>query len=319
MTADGAGSPRTPAMTRHTVRVMAPSRRVVHLAFNDVKPSALEAATRVRALIERHAEFAGHIDVHYECDTEAIAKSDLICVVGGDGTLLAAARRLLGTGVPILGVNAGRVGFMAAFDPDAFEARAADLLEHAPLPLRTVRALSATVSDGDGGATPLEAINEMVITAGPPFRMISLEIAINGEPGPVVNGDGLIVSTPLGSTAYNVSAGGPIVAPDAPVTVITPIAAHSLAFRPIVLSEDDRVSIRVARGNDDGDIGTTLVADGQIHKRLHPGAEVVIEGPRRSVDFVMNPETTYLSTLMKKLHWAVQPAAQGRPPQPPER
>ena len=266
------GPGRTTLAGRHKVRVMSPAPRTVQLAFNKSKPAARSAAERVRALIEAHATFAGGLDLPAPCENASLADVDLICVVGGDGTLLAAARCLLDTRIPILGVNAGRVGFMAAFDLEAFEERAPRLLDGSALPIRTVHALTATVASRDGATHAFEAMNEVVVTAGPPYRMISLAIKINGEPGPVVSGDGLIIATPLGSTAYNVSAGGPIVSPDAPVTVITPIAAHSLAFRPIVVSESDTVEITVLRGNAPDPTGTALVVDGQVEHTLEEGA-----------------------------------------------
>ena len=303
------------------------TRRVL-LAINARKPRSIEAADRVAPLIERHAQLLGRVDVN-GCELCTSAGNgdrpgqsgdrtpDLITVLGGDGTLLAAARCFAGQlsaehEIPLLGINAGRVGFMAAFDVDGFAACAEEVLTAAALPTRALRMLSATHTapkDDKPGPNGLHAVNEFVITAGPPYRMIALRLDIDGVPGPVVRGDGLIVSTPNGSTAYNVSAGGPIVAPGVEAVVIAPIAAHSLSFRPIVLPAWSRIDITVEQGNEEEGAahGTTLVADGQLHRRLRTGDVISITGDGPRVRFVTNPAVPYWQTLMGKMRWAAAP------------
>ncbi len=156
------------------------------------------------------------------------------------------------------------------------------------------------------------ALNEAVVTAGPPYRVIELCIVINGEPGPSVRGDGVIVSTALGSTAYNVSAGGPIVHPGVDATLITPIAAHSLAFRPIAVPGDSTIEIVPTQLNNRGEAGTTLVLDGQIQRRIHAGQRVRIARSDQAVKLVTNTESVYWRTLIDKLHWAKPPALRDR-------
>jgi NAD+ kinase len=148
------------------------------------------------------------------------------------------------------------------------------------------------------------ALNECVVTSGPPYRMIALSVSINGEAGPTFSGDGLIVSTPTGSTAYNVSAGGPIVSPDTDALVITPIAAHSLAFRPIVVAGSSDIEATMLRGNAGG---TALVLDGHVVATLGEGDRVRVgrEGP--PIRFVRNPRGSYWTTLIEKLNWAIPP------------
>ena len=312
MTPPGTPDARAPVAPRERIEVMPSSRpRRVLLALNPTKARAAAAADRIQGILEQAVEFAGRVSLTETEPVTADEAIDVICVVGGDGTLLAAARRLSHLNAPIVGVNAGRVGFMAAFDLESFERIGpAVLLAERPA-VRNVRALRVGVDQQSSGSFETLAFNEAVITAGPPYRMIVLELTINGERGPIVSGDGLIVSTPLGSTAYNVSSGGPIVAPEAPVMVVTPIAAHSLAFRPIVLPATDRVSIRLLDANvNETHEGTTLVCDGQLHRAVAPGDTVHIDGSGPAVGFVKNPESTYLRTLMTKLHWAREP--QGR-------
>ncbi|MFZ4574769.1 MAG: NAD(+)/NADH kinase, partial [Phycisphaerales bacterium] len=152
------------------------------------------------------------------------------------------------------------------------------------------------------------AVNEVVITAGPPFRMLQLGLNINGRQGPLLTGDGLIVSTPLGSTAYNLSAGGPIVSPMVDVWSMTPIAAFSLSFRPIVISSHGRLEVNVQRANgDDGCPGTTIVIDGQVQKRVGTGDRLVLTRHDREIRFVSNASADYWSRLISKLGWAAPP------------
>ncbi len=153
------------------------------------------------------------------------------------------------------------------------------------------------------------ALNDAVVTAGPPYRMIALTIRIDGQPGPQVAGDGLIVATPIGSTAYNVSAGGPIISPDVSAMVVTPIAPHSLSFRPIVVAGSSTIELTLDRVNDQDDLdgpagGTSLVLDGQLAVRLHAGQRVLIRQNPRQARFVRNPRSSYWHTLIDKMRWA---------------
>jgi NAD+ kinase len=280
------------------------------LSVNTRKPEAARAAADVRALIERHGRLAGQIDASPGAPFTDTRGADLIVVLGGDGTLLSQARRWVNLDIPLLGVNLGRLGFLAEFDLAALATQAASLFGDASLNIRRVSMLRAEAfRDGDSRAFFAEtALNEAVITAGPPFRMIDLSLSIDGGPGPTVSGDGLIVSTPTGSTAYNVSAGGPIVAPELDALVITPIAAHSLAFRPIVVGGPSVIDITLARANDDGrGSGTTLVIDGQLPTRLTGGERLRISRHDRSARFVTNPAGSYWNTLIEKMRWAETP------------
>jgi NAD+ kinase len=282
------------------------------LIVNPRKPRAVDGGPEVRALIEQHGSLVA------EFKSTEIKEGlpgmlgghpvDLIIVMGGDGTILSAARAGLNLGVPLLGINTGKVGFMAGYELAAFRQDAEGILGGDVLHTHQHRTLHGTVLDRDG-QTRYDAIalNEMVVTAGPPYRMITLDLRIDSQPGPTVSGDGLIVSTPLGSTAYNISAGGPIVAPGVDSCVITPIAAHSLSFRPIVLHAETPVDIAVRSVNSMEEAGTTLLIDGQGHHRLNQGDTVRIRAGERSVRFVSDPRVSYWRTLLGKMHWASTP------------
>lgn len=228
---------------------------------------------------------------------------DRLVVIGGDGTLIAAVRRALESGVPVLGVNAGRLGLLAEFDVGSLRANAELAFGSAPL-VREHLVLEVEVRDSEG--TPRlagVAVNECVVTAGPPFRMIELELGIDGSAGPVLNGDGVIVSTPIGSTAYNVSAGGPIIQPTVEALAITPVAPHSLAFRPIVVDASTEITITVKASNP----GTTLVLDGQENHPLSPGDRVEVRRSARRARLVGDPGSPYWNTLIHKMRWAAPP------------
>lgn len=291
--------------------------RSVLLIVNERKPDAMEAAGEVRALIERHGRLAGMLRASSDEPLPEAGAVDLVVVLGGDGTLLNAAHRFRALGKPMLGVNVGKVGFLAGFELEAIARHAPGVFGAGALTVRSVPTLRATISD-DGAAEPLDdavALNEFVVAAGPPYRMITLSLTIDGHAGPTVSGDGLIVSTPLGSTAYNVSSGGPIISPDLDAAVVTPIAAHSLAFRPIVVPTSTAISITVLEANQPGAgaEGTALVADGQILRNIGAGQRVGITVGDDRVQFAHDPDANYWDTLMHKMHWAVQPRVRGAP------
>ena len=148
-----------------------------------------------------------------------------------------------------------------------------------------------------------KAVNDVFITAGPPFHVIEMKIAVDGERLPSCVGDGLIVSTPTGSTAYNLSAGGPILAGSMEAMVITPICPHSLSFRPIVIDAASVVEIRCTRINE----GTTVSVDGQVATKPALGEVLNVARVRSSFLVVENPMRTRWDTLVTKLGWARQP------------
>ncbi len=288
----------------------------VLLIVNRDKPDAADAEAEISTLIEAHGTLVDVLPA--ESSPAPDVSVDVVVVLGGDGTLLSQSRRFLDAGLPMLGVNFGRLGILAQFDLASLHTQAKRVFGEDTLEMFDVRPLLVRVwPDGDRSQAPAFqefALNDGVITAGPPYRMISMEILFGDVPGPSVSGDGLIVSTPLGSTAYCVSAGGPIVAPSVDAMVITPIAAHSLAFRPIVVNANEIVSIRLDRVNNDdagGQGGTTLVLDGQMQHRLAESDLVEIRRDPRLVSFVRNSDATYWKTLLEKMHWAVAPKARG--------
>jgi NAD+ kinase len=272
------------------------------------RPCPADVLARVRAAVSRHATLVGEFDVH-----DALPKgfdADRVVAIGGDGTIMSALRQMVDRGVPVVGVNVGRLGFLAEFDAASLEANAGTVLGGEPEVHH--RMVLAVIVRGADGAVRYEglAVNDCVVTAGPPFRMIGLALRFGGEEGPEFLGDGIIVATPVGSTAYNASSGGPIVHPDVEGIVVTPSSAHSLAFRPVVLPSHLDVSARVVRAND----GTTLVVDGHINVGLRVGDTVVAGRHHATARLVARPDASYWQTLVDKMRWAEPPnygASQG--------
>lgn len=286
--------------------------RAVVLITNRKKPNAIAAVDEVRALIKKYGKLIAELQSHEEDGLPSPEEVDLVIALGGDGTILSAARRCLTLRAPLLGVNTGKVGFMAGFELDAFRASAESLLGDDPLDIHPVTPLHGVVRGSDGSPRHASfALNEFVVSAGPPFRMITLDISVDDNPGPTVSGDGLIISTPLGSTAYNVSAGGPIVAPGVGAMIVTPIAAHSLSFRPIVIRSDSEVRIHISSVNAVEAAGTTLIIDGQISYRLSEGDILRVTAAKERIEFVLDPTVSYWQTLLNKMHWASEPNASG--------
>lgn len=289
----------------------------VYVVANSAKASVQQTLAGLTTRLSAEKRLAG-VDSSGDADLSTIA-ADLVLVLGGDGTLLSAARRLAGRQVPLMGVNFGRLGFLASFSPEEFEHHL-DALSAGRLPISRRRALEGSVLPADAPTEICDptsvsrwrrfvsmALNDAVITAGPPFHMIELQMGVDGQPGVRYFGDGVIVSTPSGSTAYNISAGGPILSPDVGALCITPICPHSLSFRPVVVSDQSTVLIEATYVN----AGTTFFCDGQASTRLASGERVVIRRSLHDVLLVENPHNRQWRSLAEKLHWAVGPKYSG--------
>jgi NAD+ kinase len=240
-----------------------------------------------------------------ECRPEVLRKCDFAIVLGGDGSIISAARYLSAAKVPVIGVNLGRLGFLAEFSVAEFKHYFDDILAGRARVERRMM-LNCRVSSRAPQARERfssRAVNDVFITAGPPFHVIEMKIAVDGEQLPSLVGDGLIISTPTGSTAYSLSAGGPILAGSMEAMVITPICPHSLNFRPIVIDAASVIQISCTRLNE----GTTVAVDGQVTTGLAMDDVVTVARVRSSFLVVENPTRTRWDTLVTKLGWARKP------------
>jgi len=251
-------------------------------------------------------ELAGHVEIVAELhsDNEPLPPdfhADVAVAVGGDGTFISQARRVVDLDLPLLGVNVGHLGFLAEFGVESLREHAAVVFgPDAPITHNMI--LHATVERGGTTISRGLAINDCVVTSSAP-RMIQISLSVDGANGPRMHGDGVIVATPVGSTAYNVSAGGPILHPGVEAMVITPLAVQSLAFRPVVISADCEICIRIERAG----ASTILVEDGQIATSLESGDVVSIRRHDKDARFIVHPDRTYWRILVDKLRWALPP------------
>jgi len=281
---------------------------------NARREGVYEEAQRLLPFLRQHAEVV-LVDLYQEKDLSPY-QADLTLVLGGDGAILRAARQMGYRQIPVLGVNLGRLGFLADLSPEelctCFPAVVGGryrLTEH--LMLECV-----FQAPGEGGVSPAYlGINDIAIFTGPPFHMIELELAVDGEAVARYSGDGLIVSTPVGSTAHSLSAGGPILGQELSAFVITPICPHTLTNRPVVDSADKVYTIAVRRA----DPGATLVIDGQDQVPLEVGHRVTVRRAPVTFKLVKVPGRSFYQTLHDKLDWGRQPNYRSEPPGGSER
>jgi NAD+ kinase len=224
---------------------------------------------------------------------------DALLTLGGDGTLLRAARFLAGHAVPIIGVNLGRLGFLTCCSaselPSALERFVAGDYQAEPR-----MALRACVDDAS--STERDhwfALNDVVLHKGGFARVVPLRIAANGEPVAAYSADGVILSTPTGSTAYSLSAGGPVVVPTLDTILVTPISAHALAIRPLVLASNAEVTVQA----DDAVEELWVTVDGQGGTTFAPGERLVVRRAAHHVVIVRFSGQSFFSTMRRKLGW----------------
>jgi NAD+ kinase len=227
---------------------------------------------------------------------------DLLVVLGGDGTLLGMAARTGATGraVPILGVNFGRLGFLTEVTLDELYSTLESALA-GTAKLQERRLLSATVLRRHETRHAQVVLNDVVVTRGEISRVIDLEVTVNGEFVTRAKADGIIVASPTGSTAYNLAASGPIVHPEVDALVITPIAPHTLANRPIVIPAASVVEVRPVESARQGDVLATF--DGQTTFKLDAHDVVRVTRAPSPVRIVRAASRTYFDTLREKLGW----------------
>jgi NAD+ kinase len=227
---------------------------------------------------------------------------DFAIVFGGDGSIISAARQLSESSVPIVGVNLGKLGFLAEFGVEELKDYFNELVAGKASIEKRMLLNCKVFSDSKERFSSI-AVNDVFITAGEPFRTIDLKISVDAQSVADCVGDGLIISSPSGSTAYNLSAGGPILSAKMEAMAITPICPHSLSFRPIVINADSKVKVTCVRVNQ----GSTVSIDGQISLSLASGDLVSIERAKSSFLVVNNPARTQWDTLATKLSWAEKP------------
>ncbi|MCX6562359.1 MAG: NAD(+)/NADH kinase [Candidatus Aminicenantes bacterium] len=221
-------------------------------------------------------------------------ESDLVVVLGGDGTLLSIAHIAARHGVPVMGVNLGSLGFLTEVTLPEMTLALDALLDGAPGVISSRLLLEATFK----GEASL-CLNDVVINKGAVARMIHLKIWIDDRGLETLKADGLIIATPTGSTAYSLAAGGPILYPSIPAVLLTPICAHTLSFRPIVISSDTRIRIELLTSGEE----VYLTFDGQRGGAMVNGDVVEVRRAKHALNLVSSPQRNYFGLLSEKFSW----------------
>ena len=224
---------------------------------------------------------------------------DMAISLGGDGTFLKAARYVGATGIPIVGINTGRLGFLADVSADEMEVFFAKLHE-GRYSVRERSLLELTTSDDNG--QPSYALNEVTLSKHDSSSMIAVHTHVGGEHLATYMGDGLIIATPTGSTAYSLSAGGPIVYPQADVFVLTAVAPHSLNVRPIVIADDKTIELNIESRS-----GSFLVAVDGISRSCPEHTTITLRKAPHTIRVVKQEGSTFFRTLQKKMMWGTDP------------
>lgn len=223
-----------------------------------------------------------------------VAGVDLVLVLGGDGTLLSAARLAGPLDKPVLGINIGGLGFLAEYELAEWEQALADVLAGR---VRIERRMM--IDCREDGAAFGWALNDVVITKAALARMVTVEVHVDDQSVARVRADGLIVSTPVGSTGYNLSAGGPIVAPSEDLLIVTPICPHQLNVRPLVVPATSRLRIEVVDHAEE----SYLTLDGQVGRPITQATSIDVVRAPRDLRLVSGPGKRFYDILQRKLGW----------------
>jgi NAD+ kinase len=285
--------------------------RRVALVGRHVSPGIAEPLSRLASFLVAR----GH-EVIVESDTarctgiagyasappEALGtRSDVAIVVGGDGTMLSIARHLAPLDVPLIGINQGRLGFLTDIPFTSMEENLAAMLSGRYVEERRTL-LAAEVVRADGTRDAAYALNDVVLNRGGGGTMIDCAVEIDGRFVYAMRADGIIVTTPTGSTAYALSAGGPILDPQVPAFALVPVAPHALTHRPIAFADTATIALTLERGKD-----AALHCDGQAHFALTEGERVTVRRAPHRARFLHPEGHDYFAMLREKLHWSETP------------
>jgi NAD+ kinase len=279
---------------------MASNQRARALILTDGSRAEMRnTVERLRPVLDKHLDVIGvSLDFSADLDTD---DADLAIVFGGDGSILRAARQMGTNQKPVLGVNLGRLGFLAALQPDKLEQA---LPEIAACRYCVNEHLMFECTHERNGAqlTQVLGLNEASVLAGAPFTMLDIQLYVDGELATTYSCDGLIVSTPIGSTAHSLSAGGPILRNNLQAFVVSPINPHTLTNRPVVDSADRTLEIAVPKPNE----GTSLMVDGRVLGTIEAKDRVRITRSEAMFKTVEVAGQSYYRTLREKLGWGGQ-------------
>ena len=295
--------------------------RTVGIAVRPDSPAIAQRARRLAAwLADRNVEVLGDgpwagtngrgkraVALEHVERTAMMRKADLVVVLGGDGSLLGMARLSQNGAAPVVGLHHGDFGFLTESERGGPNSIIAKILDgDYEVEQRTM--LAVEVKRNSHVVARAQALNDAVVARGTLSRMVTLEASVDGEYLATYKGDGLVIATPTGSTAYSLSAGGPVVEPNMSAILLTPISPHTLSSRPLVLSDRSSVAVRVVPGSDD----VMLSIDGQESIELESDDVVEATKSRHRASIVKASGESFFGILRRKLSWGVRGEALGR-------
>lgn len=259
----------------------------VRRGLDDLRPWLASRAELVGVADERHQPLPGE-------------DADLVVILGGDGAILSAAARLRGASPPVIGIRTGHFGFLAELEPLTCRGYLDQILGGEG---RVVERMTVSLEVRRDGRPIVEdlAVNDAVVTAAEPARMVGLDLQVDGEHVATYRGDGLVLSTPVGSTAHSLAAGGPVVEPSSEALLVTPLASHTLSSRPLVLSARRRLVVRPSRQRP---MVAAVAVDGQRTYRVEPRDSVHVARSDRPLRIMTVVERSFFETLRRKFHWS---------------
>lgn len=269
------------------------------LGSGDRRPQVLEEVERLRPEVEKLVDIVGE-DFSYQTDLSK-CEADIAIVLGGDGSILRAARQMGTNQIPVLGVNLGKLGFLADVHPDHLRSSLQCIVESKHQVIDHLMIRCQVFRNGELVADEI-GLNETAILGGPPFDIQQIDLFVDDELATSYFCDGLIISTPIGSTAHNLSAGGPILRKNLQAFVISPISPHTLTVRPVVDTADRIYEIVASKPNQ----STCVVLDGQVLSALSEKDRVRICRADSVFQMIQIAGNNYYRTLREKLGWSGQ-------------
>lgn len=269
----------------------------VMLLGSGMRANVLPEAERLRPLMEQHVEIVLQ-DFEYKEDLSQI-DADFAIVLGGDGSILRAARQMQTRQLPVLGVNLGKLGFLADVSPQELS-RVLAAVASGDCRIDEHLMFNCSVRRGEQVLAEQLGLNEAVITAGPPHSILTVQLYVDSVLVTTYSCDGLIISTPVGSTAYNLSAGGPIIRKTLQAFVITPVSPHTLTMRPVVDTASRLYEMVVPEPNE----GTSVMVDGRQVAYLTAADRVQVQRAEQVFQMIELKGQNYYRTLRDKLGWA---------------
>lgn len=251
-------------------------------------------------LVEKRAAFQLNRKAK-EADYERMkAEADYIIIIGGDGTFLHSSHHFIGSNIPLLGINVGHLGFLTDVETEEVT-KALAMIDNDNFKVEKRMMLKTELYRDDKEIESSYALNDYVINRDPDYQMLKIKLYINNELVNNFRGDGLIISTPTGSTAYSLSAGGPIINPrQVKALLITPICPHNLHLRPMVISNNEKIRIKI----DSDGRPVKGCADGRSKNEIIPGDEIFISGADKDLSIIKLPDRTFYTILKEKMHLA---------------